>query len=99
MLLSLFTTFSPNILVFPPNIFDKCTPVSDAAGKGRGLNDTFAQSFLVLRTNFTLTASNGSRTKWYGQNGMDKMVYRQNGIGQYGIQTKWYWTIYGMDKM
>src|SRR6218665_2131615 len=96
MLLSLFTTFSPNILVFPPNIFDKCTPVSAAAGKGRGLNDTFAQSLLVLRTHFTLTASNGSRTKWYGQNGMDKMVYRQkiNGVGQYGmdkmVRTKWY---------
>ena len=24
------------------------------------------------------------RTKWYGQNGMDKMVYGQNGIGQNG---------------
>jgi len=22
----------------------------------------------------------------------DKMVYRQNGIGQNGIRTKWYWT-------
>ena len=34
------------------------------------------------------------RTKWYGQNGMDKMVYGQNGIGQNGmdkmVQTKWY---------
>ena len=34
------------------------------------------------------------RTKWYGQNGMDKMVYGQNGIGQDGmdkmVRTKWY---------
>src|SRR6218665_2993909 len=34
------------------------------------------------------------RTKWYGQNGMDKMVYGQNGIGQNGMDkmawTKWY---------
>ena len=34
------------------------------------------------------------RTKWYGQNGMDKMVYGQNGIGQNGtdkmVRTKWY---------
>ena len=34
------------------------------------------------------------RTKWYGQNGMDKMVYRQNGIGQNDMdkmaRTKWY---------
>ena len=33
------------------------------------------------------------RTKWYGQNGMDKMVYGQNGIGQNGMdkmeRTKW----------
>src|SRR6218665_2715383 len=44
-------------------------------------------------------SSNGSRTKWwrtkwYGQNGMDKMVYRQNGIGQNGmdkmVRRKWY---------
>ena len=28
MHLSLFTTFSPNILVFPPNIFDKPMPVA-----------------------------------------------------------------------
>ena len=27
----------------------------------------------------------GDRTKWYGQNGTDKMVYGQN-----GIRTKWY---------
>jgi len=26
---------------------------------------------------------------WYGQNGMDKMVYGQNGIGQNGLD-KWY---------
>ena len=36
----------------------------------------------------------GSRTKWYEQNGMDKMVYGQNGIGQNGmdkmVRTKWY---------
>src|SRR6218665_1264244 len=34
------------------------------------------------------------RTKWYGQNGMDKMVHGQNGIGQNGmdkmVRTKWY---------
>jgi len=34
------------------------------------------------------------RTKWYGQNGMDNMVYGQNGIGQNGmdkmVRTKWY---------
>ena len=34
------------------------------------------------------------RTKWYGQNGMDKMAYGQNGIGQNGIdkilRTEWY---------
>src|SRR6218665_1885637 len=34
------------------------------------------------------------RTKWYGQNGMDKMVYGRNGIGQNGtdkmVRTKWY---------
>ena len=33
-------------------------------------------------------------TKWYGQNGMDKMVYGQNVIGQNGmnkmVRTKWY---------
>ena len=27
----------------------------------------------------------GDRKKWYGQNGMDKMVYGQNGVGQNGI--------------
>ena len=27
----------------------------------------------------------GDRTKWYGQNGMDKMVYGQNCIGQNGM--------------
>jgi len=36
----------------------------------------------------------GDRTKWYGQNGMDKMVYGQNVIGQNGmdkmVRTKWY---------
>src|SRR6218665_1148314 len=35
-----------------------------------------------------------ARTKWYGQNGMDKMVYGQNVIGQNGtdkmVRTKWY---------
>src|SRR6218665_1955084 len=38
------------------------------------------------------------RTKWYGQNGMDKMV-----CGQNGMRTKWYWKKWygqnGMDKM
>ena len=38
--------------------------------------------------------NNGDRTKWYGQNGMDKIVYGQNGIGQNGmdkmVRTKWY---------
>ena len=33
-------------------------------------------------------------TKWYGQNGMDKMVYGQIVIGQNGVdkilRTKWY---------
>ena len=42
----------------------------------------------------TFTRCAGSRTKWYGQNGMDKMVYGQNGIRQNGmdkmIRTKWY---------
>ena len=27
----------------------------------------------------------------YGQNGMYKMVYGQNGIGQNGIRTKWFY--------
>ena len=34
------------------------------------------------------------RTKWHGQNGTDKMVYGQNGMGQNGmdkmVRTKWY---------
>src|SRR6218665_1657316 len=34
------------------------------------------------------------RTKWYGQSGMDKMVYGQNVIGQNGmdkmVRTTWY---------
>jgi len=36
----------------------------------------------------------GSRTKWYGQNGMDKRAFGQNDIGQNGMDkmvwTKWY---------
>src|SRR6218665_1695433 len=47
------------------------------------------------------------RTKWYGQNGMDKMVYGQNVIGQNGmdkmVRTKCHWTKWygqnGTDKM
>src|SRR6218665_2061995 len=35
-----------------------------------------------------------ARTKWHGQNGTDKMVYGQNGMGQNGMDkmvwTKWY---------
>ena len=34
------------------------------------------------------------RTKWYGENGMGKMVYGQNGIGQNGmdkmVRTIWH---------
>src|SRR6218665_1362395 len=43
-----------------------------------------------------------ARTKWYGQNGTDKMVYAQNGMGQNGMDkmvwTKWY-RQNGTDKM
>ena len=43
----------------------------------------------------------GDRTKWYGQNGTDKMVYGQDGIGQNGTDkmawTKWYNFIFCVD--
>jgi len=47
-----------------------------------------------MYSDYTYNHEMGFRTKWYGQNGMDRMVYGQNGIGQNGmdklVRTKWY---------
>jgi len=38
----------------------------------------------ISSSRVTVFECGGSRTKWYGQNGRDKVVYGQNGIGQNG---------------
>src|SRR6218665_744975 len=55
-----------------------------------------AKPFNALETNEispsganAISTSGGSRTKWYRQNGMDKMVYGQNGTDKM-VRTKWY---------
>src|SRR6218665_213919 len=62
-------------------------------------NDVYLNTCRRLVGIYPLLALHGDRTKWYrtkwhGQNGTDKMVYGQNGMGQNGMDkmvwTKWY---------